>query len=491
MLVLLLLIIGTIIWALTCSNFLSSPSHIKVLIDRRINAWSGQSQKSVPTNQPDEKTDLVRKSPASLSPNTKVRTEAPLSTDTEFNVKANNLKAIQNLQQVLQDILSLNKESTQKKNLSSYHNQLGLLYAQIGDFSDAISEFDQSISICHQQLQAKPYSNAAKQIKKPALPVKKTIKTLAPAERAVIYIQLECARTSLARIYDKLGNKEKADYEIDELNNEILFAADATAQNAHVSAKQMIAESTTNSSNGNLSKRGKMTDAEAAIFAHAEALRQTGHLNEAVAEYVKLTKMNPSLAIPHQRLGLAAVSDNNLSLAINELETAAKLGSNDADTQNDLGLVYRQIGDYASAKEAFARAHKIDPKHLSAAVNLSNMLASSNNYKSAVSIMSQAVKDHPNSALAHNNLASLIARSNNQTAAAKEFAKAINLEPALASAHYGLGIALLKLKAYPAAIKEFKTAITLNPGILDLQNKIDIANRCNLRTLNYEHHRTN
>jgi hypothetical protein len=61
----------------------------------------------------------------------------------------------------------------------------------------------------------------------------------------------------------------------------------------------------------------------------------------------------------------------------------------------------------------------------------------------------------------------------------------------LPSAHYGLGIALLKLKSYPAAAKEFQTTMTLNPGILDLQNKIDLANRCNLRTLAYTQYNFN
>jgi Flp pilus assembly protein TadD len=116
---------------------------------------------------------------------------------------------------------------------------------------------------------------------------------------------------------------------------------------------------------------------------------------------------------------------------------------------------------------------------------LANLLADTGDFSSGLAIMSKAATDHPFSPIAHNNLAALIARKGNQTEAVKEFVKAINLDPTLPSAHYGLGLALLQLKAYPDAIKEFQTTVTLNPGILDLQNKIDLANRSNLRSLAY------
>jgi len=297
---------------------------------------------------------------------------------------------------------------------------------------------------------------------------------------------LDCAHSNLARIYEKLGEHKQVIAELDELNKDIVFAGDSPKL-ITVTKKSSEKSAAIHSS----PKNKRITATEVAILARAEALRQVGRLTEAVQEYLKLINLNPNLAVAHQRLGLAAVTDNNLWLAINELQTAAQLDKGDPDTQNDLGLVYQQIGDYKSAKQSFSNAHKIDPKHLSAAVNLANSITNSGDYKSGIAIMRKATLDHPNSPIAHNNLASLIARTNNQTQAAKEFAKAINLDPTLASAHYGLGIALLKLKSYTAAAKEFQTALTLNPGILDLQNKIDLANRCNLRTLAYTQHSFN
>mgnify|MGYP000653347983 CR=1 FL=1 len=360
----------------------------------------------------------------------------------------------------MQTIDSLLKQTDVEQKNPYYHNRLGVLYAQVGDFANGIGHFNQAISLSRQQLDA--------------------ISNLSAQDKSAIYVQLGCAHSNLARIYNKLGDHKKVIAELEELNKEVVFAGDIATS---IKVTKKISKKVQKEIPHNHNKR--MNATEAAILARGEALRQVGRLPEAVQEYTKLIHLNPHLAVAHQRLGLAAASDNNLWLAINELQTAAQLDKEDPDTQNDLGLVYLQIGDTKSAKQAFSNAHSISPKHLSASLNLATTMANGGDYQSGISIMRQATRYHPNSPTAHNNLAALIARTNNQTEAAKEFAKAIHLDPTLPSAHYGLGLALLKLKSYPAAAKEFQTALTLNPGILDLQNKIDLANRCDLRSLAY------
>ncbi len=378
-------------------------------------------------------------------------------------------------QQTMQSIAALNKQIEENPNDPACRNRLGILYAQIGDFSAAAKQFNQAIGLCRQQIQVKTTQINNAQVNKSNV-VKVT--ELGPIERSSLYVQLTCAHSNLARIYDKLGDHDRVIAQLQELNSDIAFAGD-TPFVSTASQKTL----------GNINQSNKYSDrlspAEASIFARAEALRQVGRLSEAQQEYTKLIKANPKLAIAHQRLGLVGVAQNNLWLAINELQNAAQLDAKDPDTENDLGLVYEQIGDYKAAQNAFSIAHKIDPKHLSASINLANLVANEGDCQSGINIMRKATIDHPYSATAHNNLAALIARTGNQTEAAKVFVKTIALDPSLPSAHYGLGLALLKLKSYPAAIKEFQTAMTLNPGILDLQNKIDLAYRCNLRSLAY------
>jgi len=466
---LLLLTVTVTVWLLSGSNIFTSPNQTLTDLDASLSASSKQ---------------LLNKWNNLLKHNDSTAPEN-LTTPTAF-YRVDDLVAKANLQEIMPAIDALNKQAEQGRNDPSYHNRLGILYAQIGDFASAIKHLNQAVVLCREQLWS--LAAKAKQTNNLNLNVQKTSKEpiVFRTDRSAIYIQLDCAHSNLARIYDKLGDHKQVIAELDELNKDIVFAGDSPKL-ITVTKKGSEKSAAIHSS----LKNKRLTATEVAILARAEALRQVGRLPEAVQEYLKLINLNHNLAVAHQRLGLAAVTDNNLWLAINELQIAAKLDKGDPDTQNDLGLIYQQIGDYKSAKQAFADAHKIAPKHLAASVNLANCLVDGGEVKSGIAIMRQATVDHPNSPLAHNNLASLIARTNKQTEAAKEFAKAINLDPTLASAHYGLGIALLKLKSYTAAAKEFQTTIILNPGILDLQNKIDLANRCNLRTLAYTQHSFN
>ena len=457
---LLLIAVTLSVGMLSNSNLLSSPNQTLRIFDANLNSWTKQLLNS-----------LWGHNNIALSP-----TEN-LSNPTMF-YRVSDPAAVANLQQIMPAIDALNKQVEQGRNDPSYHNRLGILYAQIGDFSSAIQHLNQAVSLCREQLWY--LGTKAKQPNTLNVKTAEAEKNMSYGDRSSIYVQLDCAHSNLARIYDKLGDHKQVISELEELNKDIVFAGDVPSR--VFSTKKITEKSSVNQAS---LKNRKLTATEAALLARAEALRQVGRLAEAIQEYIKLINLNPNLAIAHQRLGLAAVTDNNLWLAINELQTSAQLDKGDPDTQNDLGLVYQQIGDSKSAKQSFANAHKIDPKHLSASINLANSLANSGDYKTGIAIMRKATFDHPKSATAHNNLASLIARTNNPTEAAKEFARAIHLNPNLASAHYGLGIALLKLKSYPAAAKEFQIAMTLNPGILDLQNKIDLANRCNLRSLAY------
>jgi len=385
----------------------------------------------------------------------------PLNSLAENNVKI--------WKQTMQAIEDLNKQASTSGEQPSYHNRLGILYAQAGDFATALKQFNQAIVLCRKQIWQKTSQ-------------------LPSSDLSSLYVELTSAHSNLARIYDKLGDHDRVISELEELHTDIAFAGDNPARHSFLQ-KNILSSSRTASPHINKSNTPglKITNGmnahETTLFAQAEALREIGNLSEAMQQYIDLIKLNPNLAIVHQRLGLTAISTGDLWLAMSELQTAATLDGKDPDTYNDLGLVYRQLGDYQGAKHAFGKAHYLDPKHLSAAINLSDSLATTGSLGTALHIMQQASVDHPTSAAAHNNLASLFARTGNDTAAAKEFARAISLNSALASAHYGLGLASLNLKAYPQAISELETAQKLNPGILDLQNRLDLANRCYSREL--------
>lgn len=389
------------------------------------------------------------------------------------SIAGNNIKT---WQQTMHSIEELNKQATTAGGQPSYHNRLGILYAQADDFAAALKQFNQAIILCRKQIWQKTRQPSS-------------------SDLSSLYVELTCAHSNLARIYDRLGDHDRVIAELEELSTDMTFAGDTPPhhQLVHKSVlsnpipnptnqNRLVANPTLSPATASANHHG-LTAEEAALFARAEALRQVGQLPQAMQAYTDLIKSHPNFALAHQRLGLAAIANNDLGLAMNELQTAITLDSKDPDTYNDLGLVYRQLGDYQSAKQAFGQAHSVDPKHLSASMNFADSLASTGSLGSALRVLQQATIYHPDSPAAHNDLAALYARTGNDKAAAKEFAQTLSLNSGLASAHYGLGVASLNLKSYPKAINELETAQKLNPGILDLQNKLDLANSSNSKEL--------
>jgi len=380
--------------------------------------------------------------------------------------------------QTMLSIDELNKKAAIEGGQPSYHNRLGILYAQASDFANATKQFNLAIDLSRGKILRK--NDQSK-----------------PTNLSSLYVELTCAHSNLAKIYDHLGDHDRAIAELVALNADIAFSNESHLPSVKTQQKTVVLSQVNQlnqaiqnqanqsqpnqnaNTNYNYPYNVQLTPEQAALFAKAEALRQVGQIPEAIESYNDLISQVPNFALAHQRLGMAAAAGNNFGLAVNELLTALTLDSRDPDTYNDLGLVYRQLGDFPAAKKAFARGHDIDPKHLALSMNYADSLAKESHFPSALNIMQQAVNYHPDSPAAHNDLGSLYARTGNDRAAAKEFAQTINLNSGLASAHYGLGLAQLNLKSYPQAISELETAQKLNPGILDLQNKLDLANSCN------------
>jgi len=72
----------------------------------------------------------------------------------------------------------------------------------------------------------------------------------------------------------------------------------------------------------------------------------------------------------HHKLGLAYVGQGKLEPAKGELQQALKLQPKRADVLNNLGDVYRQLGDHEQARAAFERAVTLRPNYPVARFNL-------------------------------------------------------------------------------------------------------------------------
>lgn len=350
----------------------------------------------------------------------------------------------------------------------SLYNQLGIIYAGSGDYEKALSNLQKAIECArtkiHQladsevRLRAQGQSDQAAQ---------------ALLERSKLNVELSAAHSSLARVYDQLGQHPKVVAQLEQLNKDIDFGTSLSARAAAAGIGSGAAAAASH----------KLSQQVLGMLARAEAFYQAKKLPEALQQYKQVAEIDPLAALAHQRIGQIASAQGNTYLALHELEIASRLQPSDATIHNDLGLAYKADEQNDKAVESFERALSVDPKFTDAAFNLGNLLCSMGRLKAAEDAFHRVTRIAPESALAHSNLATVLSMSGDYSSAICEFQEALRISPDLAAAHYGLGVAFFHLNRYPNSIKELRRALALNPQLSDARTKIDIAyKQCGMKT---------
>ncbi|MDR3612351.1 MAG: tetratricopeptide repeat protein [Candidatus Obscuribacterales bacterium] len=341
----------------------------------------------------------------------------------------------------------------------SLHNQLGLIYAESGQSDKALQNFQKAIELARTQLTLLNAQEKAALSQKNSSATAKIV--LAGSK---LSNDLAAAHSSLARIYDKLGQHDRVVAELDMLNHDISFGSGLSPAIAAKTAREA-------------SPVHRLSSECLQKLARAEALSQANRLPEAMQLYKQVLKIDPQVGIAHEKLGLAAESSSNFWLAKQELQAALSLNPADANCNVHLGTVYQALSEPAKARAEFLKALNIDPKNTLALFNLANICASQNQVPEAIRIYQKLVAVSPSMPAAHNNLAMSYAMQHDYPHAIDEYGRALALEPDLASSHYGLGMALYNVKDYRASISELKRALALNPSYLDAREKIELAYR--------------
>lgn len=371
------------------------------------------------------------------------------------------VKSVGDLKSMDQASDQLLDEIAKSPNDPSLHNRVALIYAGLGDFTAAISHFEKAVETSRLQIAALTSAEKDLRAKGDNAAASKTV-----LQASKLNVELSAAHSSLARVYDHLGQHDKVLAQLDQLNKDIAFGSDLTT-------KKPVSEQASDA----IASQHQLSQQALRNLARAQALMQAHRIPEAMQEYKNVIAIEPQSAIAHERLGLAALFVNNSYMAVHELETAARLEPDHSSTHNALGLAYQSEGDGHKAQAEFEKAIAINPKDGEAAFNLGTIFASTGRYGPAEEAFKKAVEANPRSYMAHNHLGTLLSLSGNYRQAIQEFELALNIAPDLASSHYGLGLALYNCKDYPASIREFKRALVLNPALTDAHNKIELAYR--------------
>lgn len=144
-------------------------------------------------------------------------------------------------------------------------------------------------------------------------------------------------------------------------------AATAQAASAAASAPKAVASAITGPAPAST---GPIAPATQRAYDDALALMRAGHVADAQKGFRALVQSDPDLAGPHANLGVIARNAGRLPEAVAELEKATTLAPAHAVAWDQLGLAYRQSGEFTKARDAYEHALAIDPGYATAVLNL-------------------------------------------------------------------------------------------------------------------------
>ena len=105
-------------------------------------------------------------------------------------------------------------------------------------------------------------------------------------------------------------------------------------------------------------------------FDDAGRALRAGRAADAERGYRALVQSNPELGGPHANLGVMYRHAGKLTESAAELEQAVKLNSKQPVYLNQLGITYRQLGQFDKARDAYERAVEADPAYAAPVLNL-------------------------------------------------------------------------------------------------------------------------
>jgi tetratricopeptide (TPR) repeat protein len=199
-------------------------------------------------------------------------------------------------------------------------------------------------------------------------------------------------------------------------------------------------------------------------FERAEAYRQKGLVDEAIAEYRAILALRPKAVDARNNLGFLYARKGEFDRAIAEYEEALRVKPDFAEAHYNLGVACAARGLSERAVVAYQRAIQAQPGHAEAHNNLGALHAAQGRPQEALAEYEQAVRLRPDFAEARNNLGLLYAAQGRPQEALAEYERAVRLRPGDAEIRNNLGSACAETDRLDEAIRHYEEALRLRPG---------------------------
>lgn len=204
---------------------------------------------------------------------------------------------------------------------------------------------------------------------------------------------------------------------------------------------------------------------EEALFRRGFAFSEISEHRKAVQDFLRILEINPGrYTNVHYNLGYNYYEIKEYSSAQSHLLTQLGKTPNDPATLNYLGLVQRDQGKYADARQSFEKALAADPNYKYAHNNIGTVYRQLKKYPEALAAFDKSIASDPNYVLPYYNKASLYYNTDRPTECLQAIGLALEKNTSYTSAYNMQGLCQRSLKQYAASIVSFSKAFEQDPS---------------------------
>jgi uncharacterized protein (TIGR02466 family) len=171
----------------------------------------------------------------------------------------------------------------------------------------------------------------------------------------------------------------------------------------------------------------------------------------------------PDFVDAHNNLGNVYKAIGQLHEAQASYERAIAIHSEHADAHFNLGIVLEAMGRPAEAEAAYRSALYTRPDFIPACHNLGNALKSLGRFEEAMELYRRVLAVEPRHVDALNNLGTVHFEIGEFDTAESTYRRVLEIDATYADAHYNLGVVLQALERLGEAIAAYEQAVRLRP----------------------------
>ena len=193
---------------------------------------------------------------------------------------------------------------------------------------------------------------------------------------------------------------------------------------------------------------------------------------EAVSAAKALGQAKPNYARVHNRMGTEFLKKGKLQEAVVEFKKALKEDPTYAGAYNNLGIAYERLGN-EEAQSQYEKAIQLMPDFTHAHFNLARALMRKKQNAAAVAELQKTIQIDPNHVGALNMLGMALGRQQKFNEAQPHLERAVRLDPQHTEARNNLGAVYTAQGRYREAVAQFEAALRIDPDDSEIRENLN------------------